>query len=396
MISVAEALAHILALMPRLDAETVPLAQAAHRVLAEPAIARRDQPPFDASAMDGYAVQSAEALPGATFRVVGESAAGHGFAGQLQPGQAVRIFTGAPVPMGAECVLLQEDMTRDGDLVTLTGNHDGSRNIRAKGADFRAGDRFDAPRLIHPHDVALMAAMNIAELRVTRRPVVALIATGDELVMPGEAPRPDQIVASNTFALAALLRAEGAEARMLPIAPDTRAGLAAVFGMAQDADLIVTIGGASVGDHDLVADVATELGLQRAFYKVAMRPGKPLMAGRMGGAAMLGLPGNPVSAIVCGHLFVLPAVRAMLGLPDPAPRLRRAVLAEPVGANGPRAHYMRALVSDDDSAGLPNIQPFAQQDSALLGLLSRANALMLRPPHDAAQPKGAEVRYLSL
>jgi molybdopterin molybdotransferase len=235
--------------------------------------------------------------------------------------------------------------------------------------------------------------MNLPEVTVARRPVVALIATGDELVMPGETPRADQIIASNAFALKAMVEAEGAEARLLPIARDTEADLTTVLGLAEGADLVVTIGGASVGDHDLVARVAERLGMERAFYKIAMRPGKPLMAGRLRGVPLLGLPGNPVSAIVCGHLFLLPMLRAMQGLPA-APVTRRAMLAEAVGPNGPRTHYMRARLSAGPA--LPLVTPFERQDSALLRILTEADALLIRPLGDPARTAGDEVDYLPL
>ncbi|SNX69135.1 molybdopterin molybdochelatase [Cereibacter ovatus] len=392
MIPVAEALERALALARPLAVETVPLAEAAGRVMAKPAVAGRDQPPFDASAMDGYALIG-DPKVGETFAVVGEAAAGHGFAGAVLPGQAVRIFTGAPVPQGATRVVVQEDVAADGDSIRLTADAGPGINIRPRGQDFRLGDSL-SPRRLRPNDLALLAAMNIPDVVVTRRPVVALIATGDELVMPGEAPRPNQIIASNSFALKALVEAEGAIARMLPIARDTEADLRMVLDLASGADLIVTIGGASVGDHDLVGRVAADMGLERAFYKIAMRPGKPLMAGRLNGVAMLGLPGNPVSSVVCAHLFLLPMVRAMLGLPAaPAPE-RRAVLAAPLPANGARAHYMRACLLPGD--GLPGIEPFASQDSALLRLLAQADALLVRPPGDRARAPGEMVTFIPL
>jgi molybdopterin molybdotransferase len=325
--------------------------------------------------------------------VIGEAGAGHGFAGTLVPGQALRIFTGAPVPEGATRVIIQEDVTAIDDRITLNVAAGSNANIRPMGNDFRIGDTLP-PRLLRPNDLALLAAMNIPQVPVTRRPVVALIATGDELVMPGETPGPDQIIASNSFALKAMAEAAGADARLLPIARDTEADLRTVFDLAADADLIVTIGGASVGDHDLVGRVAESLGLERAFYKIAMRPGKPLMAGRLRGVPMLGLPGNPVSAIVCGHLFLLPLIRAMLGDPAPAPGTLRAVLAEPVGPTGPRTHYMRATVVP--GAGLPQITPFTRQDSALLTVLTQSNALLIRPLGDGARTAGEEVEYLPL
>lgn len=390
MISVEQALGHLFALVSPLEAEKVPLTQAAGRVLAVDAVAMRDQPPFAASAMDGYAMRGSEIAVGAAFDVIGESAAGHGFDGLCGPGQAVRIFTGAPVPAGADHVVIQEDTERRNDRITLTEKLGTGANIRPAGADFRVGDRLTAPRLLRPSDIALLASMNIAEAEVARRPDVALISTGDELVMPGENPGPDQIIASNTFGLKALLEGAGARARILPIAGDSRPLLEAAFELARDADLIVTIGGASVGDHDLVGPVAESLGMERTFYKIAMRPGKPLMAGRMGGAVMVGLPGNPVSAMVCGQVFLVPVIRAMLGLGDvPAPRMR-ARLAADLPANGPREHYMRAFVRDGA------ITAETRQDSALLTVLADANALLIRPAADGPRPAGEIVDYIPI
>ncbi len=389
MISVEDALTLCLAMAKPLVAETVPLEQAAGRWMCAPAVATRDQPPFAASAMDGYAVQG---NPGAddVFEVIGEAGAGHSFHAQIGPGQAVRIFTGAPVPAGATRVIIQEDVVTLGDRIILRDGADTGTHIRPPGQDFRAGDSL-SPRRLRPNDLALLAAMNIPTVPVTRKPVVALVATGDELVMPGEDPRPDQIIASNSFALRALVEAEGGEARLLPIARDTESELAMVLGLAKGADLIVTIGGASVGDHDLVGRVA---GLERAFWKIAMRPGKPLIAGRLLGVPMLGLPGNPVSAIVCGHLFLLPMLRAMLGDPAPAPMPRLARLIVDLPANGPRAHYMRARLSE--GAGLPDITPFERQDSALLSILGQADALLIRPSGEGPCSAGTTVSYLPL
>jgi molybdopterin molybdotransferase len=387
-IAVDEALARCLALVAPLPAEAVALRHAVGRMMAQPALAARDQPPFDASAMDGYALRGDPAA-GDTFVVVGAAQAGLGFAGAVGDGQAVRIFTGAPVPQGATRVVLQEDVSVAGDVITLNPKADIARHIRPQGQDFKAGEGLE-PRRIGPHDLALLAAMNIPQVLVHRRPVVAIIATGDELVMPGEEPGPGQIICSNSFAIAALVEAEGAIARILPIARDTVADLTAVFGLARGADLIVTIGGASVGDHDLVGPVAESLGLERAFWKIAMRPGKPLMAGRVSGTPMLGLPGNPVSSIVCAHLFVLPMVRALQGRPDAAPVEHPAVLGAQVEANGPRTHYMRARLQQ----GV--ITPFDRQDSALIGILTQANALLIRPMGDGAQAKGTAARYIAL
>lgn len=390
MISVSQALDHLFALVRPLGCERVPLLNAVGRVLAEDAISRRNQPPFSASAMDGYAVIRAEALPGARFDVIGEAAAGHRFDGQVNPGQAVRIFTGAPVPTGADRVVIQEDVTRDGNQIELKDTLGSGDNIRPAAGDFRQGDRLTAPRRLSAQDVALLASMNVAQVCVAKKPDIALISTGDELVMPGEIPGPDQIIASNTFGLYALLGELGAAPRLLPIARDTQQSLGQILDLAADADLIVTIGGASVGDHDIVSRVASDRGLDRAFYKVAMRPGKPLMAGTIGNAMMLGLPGNPVSAMVCGHIFLAPVVRAMMGLPAAAVTRYSARLSVDLPLGGPREHYMRATLVANE------ITPFDNQDSSLLRMLSQSNALLVRPPNDAPRKIGDVVEYIPL
>ncbi|WP_264213660.1 molybdopterin molybdotransferase MoeA [Leisingera thetidis] len=390
MIPVSEARGHLLSLVSQLETEEVPLAEAAGRVLARDVQARRDQPPFAASAMDGYAVNAAEVELHAMFKVIGEAAAGHAFNGRTGAGQAVRIFTGAPVPEGASFVVIQEDVSRSGDLITITDAPGSNSNIRPRGGDFKDGQTVSAPKLLNAADIALLAAMNIPAVPVTRRPEVALISTGDELVMPGGTPEPDQIIASNTFGLKAMLEGLGAKARILPIARDTESSLRTAFALAEGADLIVTIGGASVGDHDLVGKVAADLGMERRFYKVAMRPGKPLMAGCLHGTAMAGLPGNPVSAMVCGHVFLAPMVRAMLGLPAAGPALMSAPLAAPLRANGPREHYMRARL---ENGGL---RAFENQDSSLLTVLAEANALLVRPAGDGARTAGETVQYMPL
>ena len=359
--------------------------------MAEPQAAHRDQPPFPASAMDGYALRDAEVRPGARFRIIGEAAAGRAYGGPVGPGEAVRIFTGAPVPEGADRIVIQEDATRDGDALTLGKNPTPNRYIRPAGGDFVAGFTLDAPRRLTPSDIALLAAMNVAEVPVARKPIVALLATGDELVPPGGTPGPDQIIASNSYGLHALLRQAGAEPRLLPIAADDRAALETAFGLAEGADLIVTSGGASVGNHDLVAPVAETLGMERAFYRVAMRPGKPLMAGRLAGAAMVGLPGNPVSAMVCGHIFILPIVRAMLGLGTAHAPRRKALLAADLAPNGPREHYMRAAHQADGT-----VRAFDRQDSSLLSVLAGADCLIVRPPNDHARPAGTPVDIVDL
>ncbi len=391
MMTVEEALARLLALAAPLPTETIALRDAVGRYLASPAIAQRDQPPFPASAMDGYAVQG-DPPPGTSFRVVGEAGAGHAFDGKIGAGQALRIFTGAPVPAGATRVIIQEDVDRSDDAITIRPNADSGTNIRPAGQDFRAGDAV-TPRQLHAHDLALLAAMNVPHVNATRRPVVAIIPTGDELVMPGETPGPDQIIASNSFAISALAEKAGATVRMLPIARDTVPSLRTLLDLASGADVIVTIGGASVGDHDLVARVAGEMGFAPSFWKIAMRPGKPLMAGRFGQGMMLGLPGNPVSAIVCAHLFLLPLLVALQGGGAVPQAAQRARLGVAVDANGPRAHYMRARLTPGD---IPTITPFDRQDSSLLSILTQADALLIRPIGDSPRAAGDIVEYLPL
>ena len=391
MITVEDALARLFALVTPLPTEAIPLRHAAGRHMTTPATALRDQPPFPASAMDGYALIG-DPVAGDTFTVTGEAGAGHAFTGPLEPHQTIRIFTGAPLPHGATRVVIQEDVTRHADTITIKPNADTATHIRPAGQDFRTGATLP-PRLLRPNDLALLASMNVPQVTVARKPTVAIIATGDELVMPGEAPRDDQIIASNSFAIAAMVEQAGGTPRMLPIARDTVPALQTVLAMAAGADVIVTIGGASVGDHDLVARVAGDMGFAPAFWKIAMRPGKPLMAGHFGEALLLGLPGNPVSAIVCAHLFLLPLLRALQGDATP-PKTHRATLGADVAANGPRTHYMRARLAMND--GLPIITPFDRQDSALLTILSQADALLIRPIGDVARVAGDAVEYLPL
>lgn len=394
MISVSEALNHIFTLANKLESETVPLAQAAGRVLAEDVSARLTQPPFSSSAMDGYAVINTEAQAGMTLKVIGESAAGSRYEGRVNSGEAVRIFTGAPVPDGADCILIQEDAIRDGDTIAVRENRDTKTFIRPAGGDFNEGDIVSAPRKLTASDIALLASMNIPQVPVARRPVVALIANGNELVMPGETPGPDQIVCSNNFGLKALLEEHGAEVRMLPIARDTVDSLRQAMDLSAGADLVVTIGGASVGDHDLVHKVAVDRGMALDFYKVAMQPGKPLMAGKMDDVPMVGLPGNPVSSMVCGHIFLRPMLNVMLGF-APAPLEREVgVLAQDVRQNGGREHYMRAYVDVTDDGTL--ITPFERQDSSLLTILGQSNALLVRPPNGEPLKKSASVEFIRI
>ncbi len=390
MISVDEALAHIFALSALTNTETVHLTEAQGRVMAQDVTALRAQPPFPSSAMDGYAVRSADIAPNVPLTVIGESAAGRRFDGSVQTGQAVRIFTGAPVPDGADRILIQEDMDRDGDILRLQPDPDEGPYIRLAGSDFSADFTLTAPRRLGSNDIALLASMGAGQIVTYRPPTIAILATGDELVAPGETPGPDQIMASNSYGLHAMFRAAGAQPRLLPIARDTATSLSTALDLAVSADLIVTIGGASVGDYDLVRPVAGARGMEPSFYKVAMRPGKPLMAGRIDGTPIIGLPGNPVSAMVCGRIFVLPLLAAMQGLAaEPAAR-RPVPLAAPLPANGPREHYMRAELANGA------VQAFTKQDSSLLNVLHRSNALVVRPPNAPAAKTGTPVPVVLL
>lgn len=394
LLSAEEALARILALMTPTGAETVALAEAGDRVLASPVYAERDQPPFAASAMDGYAVRAADATVGAALTVAEIIQAGGRPERPVGPGEAARIFTGAPVPEGADAVLIQEDAEREGDRIRVLEAAAPGDNIRPAGLDFRAGARIEAPRRLTPAEIALAAAMNAATLEVAKRPVIHLIATGDELVMPGARPGPSQIVSSNNFGLAALLARQGAAPVIQPVAADDAGALTAALDRAAEADLIVTLGGASVGDFDLVRDVFGAEGLELSFYKVAMRPGKPLLAGRVRGRAMVGLPGNPVSSMVLGHLLLRPAVDAMLGLPAAAPARIRARLGQAVGPNGPREHYMRARL--EETAEGPVVFPFPAQDSSMLSILAAANALAVHAPGAGAMAAGDMIDVIPL
>ena len=388
MITVEQAQAMCLELVQTGETEIIALGDAHGRTLADPLMAKRDQPPFSASAMDGYAIHSSDAKIGTTLKVIAESAAGHGWGGTVKVGQAVRIFTGAPVPRGADQVVIQENVTRIDDAITLNTNSIININIRPQGTDFKKNFTLKSPRKLTPSDLALIAAMNQARVPVIRRPKVALISTGDELLMPGGDPAPDQIIASNVFALKAMLVDCGAVPNIMPIAPDTPDGLDDILQQAEDwgADIIVTIGGASVGDHDLVAPALDRFGVNRSFHKIAMRPGKPLMAGFKGETAFLGLPGNPVSAVVCGHLFLLPMVRRALGLTEVLPRGITARLETPLPAGGPRAHYMRAHFTENE--GIRTVTTLVKQDSSMLTVLAEANCLLLSPIEDTPKVLG--------
>jgi molybdopterin molybdotransferase len=402
-LTVDEALARILDGVAPTPSEAVAVEAAHRRTLAEPLAALLTQPPFDASAMDGYAVRAGDVtrLP-ATLSLIGEAAAGHPFGGTVAAGQAVRIFTGAPIPSGADGVVIQENATqtagaRDGaKVVTVREGSPDHGHIRLRGFDFRVSDVLLEPgRRFGPREVTLAAAMGHGSVPVRRRPRVAIISTGDELLPPGSRPGPGQIISSNHLGVAAMTEAAGAEARLIGIARDTRESLDAHFDRAQDADVIVTIGGASVGDHDLVGPVLKARGMELAFWNIAMRPGKPLMFGRLGSARVLGLPGNPVSSLVCSRVFLIPLLRALLGQPARDAHAIQARAGAEIEANGPRQHYMRVTtVAGPD--GLPVVTPVRSQDSSLLAPLAEADCLLVRPSSAPAAPQGTMVPILPL
>jgi molybdopterin molybdotransferase len=398
MLTVAEALARVLEAASPVETEEVALADAFGRTLAEPVAAGRTQPPFANSAMDGYALRAADAA-GARLRVIGESAAGRAFEGVLAAGEAVRIFTGAPLPQGADSIALQEDASREGETLTLAAPVRLGDHVRTVGIDFREGEALLQPgRRLGPRDVALIAAANRATATVRRRPRVAILASGDELRSPGATLGPAQIVASNNYFVAGLARAEGAEALDLGIAPDRPEALAERIAAARAAraDVLVTLGGASVGDYDLVQKALTDAGMQLGFWRISMRPGKPLMFGRLGAMLALGLPGNPTSSAVCGLLFLRPLLRALLGQPDAGADVSEpARLAVDLPANGARQDYMRATLSRDADGALTAL-PSPDQDSSLVRMLAEAQALIVRPPNAASARAGEACRVLRL
>lgn len=396
---VSEALERLLSGVTRLGTEMVPLAHANGRFLAEPLASTRTQPPFAASAMDGYAIRH-EDLSGASpvLKVIGEAPAGHGFDGSIGKGEAVRIFTGAPVPQGADTILIQENTERSGNEITVTDLPARGAFVRPAGLDFAEGDVLLAPPLkLGYRHLALAAAMNHAGIPVVHRPRVAILATGDELVRPGEKPGPDQIIASNHAGIAAMVEDCGGEPIDLGISPDEPIALARYVNRAltEEADILVTLGGASVGDHDLVQQVLGNEGMDLAFWRIAMRPGKPLMAGRLGQTRVLGLPGNPVSSLVCGLLFLKPLIAAMLGQEAAADTGREAILGSDITENDRRQDYVRAVMSED-SEGRLVATPFAKQDSSMLALLAKSGGLIIRPPHAPAQSAGTSVPVLVL
>lgn len=384
---------------PIRDSESLPLDKASGRVLATDLAARLTQPPFDASAMDGYALRHADlSAPDATLTVIGISAAGHAFDGTVGQGETVRIFTGAPVPEGADSVLLQEDAQKIGDggirstYAVRRGQH-----VRPRGQDFAEGEIvLPAGTILDFTRLTVAAAMNQPTVDVRRRPLVAILATGDELLAPGTTPGPAQILASSTFGIAALARQAGAEILDLGIAPDDSAAIAGAVARAREAraDVIVTLGGASVGDHDLVQATLLAAGMQLDFWRIAMRPGKPLMVGNLGPTPVLGLPGNPVSSLVCGLLFLEPLIRKLASLP-PVKRAATAEAAVAFAANDQRQDYVRATLTKSPT-GSWLATPFGKQDSSMMKIFAQADCLIIRPPHAPSVPAGAPCPILLL
>lgn len=394
MISVDEAVARITRAFAPLPAESVPIAEAAGRVLAEDAIARLDQPPAPMSAMDGYAVLHSDAKLGAELSVVGEAPAGRPHPGRVSRGEAVRIFTGGVVPEGADAVVIQEDTERAGNRIRIKEAPPPGENVRPRGLDFRSGEllRPKGHRL-SARDIALLAAGDLASIWVTCKPRVAIVATGDELSRPGEPRKEGGIVASSTYALQAMVRTWGGEPIDAGILPDKTEAFAQLAEVTRDADLIVTQGGASVGDHDLVQSALKPHGFALDFWKIAMRPGKPLIFGRLRNTPLLGLPGNPVSAMVCSILFMQPAVSAMLGR-DYRPPIVKARLASALRANGRRQDYLRASLSH--SNGIVTAEPFGQQDSSMQKVFAQSDCLIIRRIDAPAANAGEEVDVLLL
>jgi molybdopterin molybdotransferase len=396
MISVTEARARILAGLAPTAAEMVALMEGAGRVTAAPVVARHSNPPADVSAMDGYAVRAADAAPGARLSLVGTAPAGHPFAGRVGPGETVRLFTGSLVPEGADSILIQENAAAEGGVVTVTEQPGAGRHIRPMGQDFRAGETLlPAGQRLNPRSIGLAAAGGHAWLAVHRRPRIVILSTGDEIALPGEPLPPGGVVSSNGPALAALVRVAGGEPMLLPAARDDRGAIGAAADAARGADMLVTTGGASVGDHDLVQAALAERGMVLDFWRIAMRPGKPLMHGRLGDVPMLGLPGNPVSALVCAILFLLPAIARLCGLPGDPPLAEPVRLGSPLPANDIREDYVRASLLTREDGGW-SAQPYQAQDSGMISRLAQADALIIRPPFAPAGLAGETVPAIRL
>ncbi len=400
LLSVEEAIARIVgAVSAPVSTETININLACGRILASAMMATRSQPPFRASAMDGYAVRAADLAIGKPLRLVGESAAGRGHHGNIGPDETVRIFTGAPVPAGADTILIQENARVKGSLVIPTQTDISGRFVRAAGADFKSGEFFfSAGYRLRPKDMALAASLGPASILVRRMPRIAVLATGDELVNPGETPASDQIIAANHLSVMGMIENCGAQSRFLGIAADTMEALAAAIKAAQEwsADILVTMGGASVGDHDLVQKALAVAGMDLGFWRIAMRPGKPLMSGNLEQMHVLGLPGNPASSVVCAHVFLKPLIAALLGQKTaPVTMPLHGRLGTDLPMNDQRQEYMRAVCAYADDGSVV-LTPLKQQDSSLTRVLSEADALVIRAPHAPAAVAGDACSYILL
>ena len=384
--------------MPLLPIEQVPLTSAVGRILAADVISRRTQPPFAVSAMDGYAVKYRDllVLP-RKLCIVGEVPAGKKFDRTISSGEAVRIFTGARVPDGADTIVIQENTSRDGDFVVVKeGEAELGKFIRPAGLDFSSGEKLlEAPKKLTARDIGLVASMNVPWLKVRKKPNIALLATGDEIVMPGDPCDENQIVSSNVIGLHALINKHGGQPIDLGIAGDNAGSLLSLAKGALSCDLLITTGGASVGDHDLVKSVLANIGLEVDFWRIAMRPGKPLIFGKIGSTPLLGLPGNPVSSMVCAIIFLLPAIAAMQGLRLTTASSKPASLGSALPVNDDREDYLRATLSEDQSGGLI-ATPFQKQDSSVFSGMSAADCLIIRPPFAPAAEQGEQVSIIAL
>ena len=391
MISFEQALSKILYLADKIDFEEVKLEESYSRVLAHDSISFRDQPPFDASAMDGYALNKIDKLPSKKLSVIGKVAAGNSFDRTVGKGQAVRVFTGAPMPKGTNSVLIQEDAEELKNFITINQIVEKKDFVRKKGCDYKSGEiLLQKGKILTSFDIALLASMNFPLLKVTKQPRVSIISTGDELVFPGNLPDSNQIVASNTYGLKALLTKWGATSHILPIARDNISSLEKAIDLAIPADLVITIGGASVGDHDYVNKVFNKINVKHSFYKVAMRPGKPILAGKNNNTIFVGLPGNPVSALVCAQLLLKPLIGKMLGTSELNNIEKKASLQNDLPKNGGRKHFMRAFFNNG------YLEVSQKQDSSLLNVLQKANALVIRKPNEPPAKKGDLISYLDL
>ncbi|MEE2662192.1 MAG: gephyrin-like molybdotransferase Glp [Pseudomonadota bacterium] len=398
LLPVAEAQNRIIDAMPTLPIEQISVANAFGRTLAAPILSRRDQPPTDVSAMDGYAVRAEDvATVPVELSIVGYAPAGHSYRKEIGPYEAVRIFTGAPIPAGANTIVLQENTEKFDEKVRVTsGEAPPGKYVRSAGLDFSQGEALlPAGRTLTARDVGLAAAMNVPWLQVRRKPRISILSTGDEIVMPGDPVGEDQIVSSNALSLAAIIKAIGGDPIDLGIAPDRKNELATLASAAIGSDILLTTGGASVGDHDLVQDALGDIGLKTTFWKIAMRPGKPLIFGNIADTFLIGLPGNPVSSTVCAIMFLGPAIRKMLGIEPVLPERLQAKVTHGLPENDEREDYMRGTLLRDE---IGNIEVSAHQiqDSSMYATMARSDVLIVRPPYARRCTKGEVVDIIPL